>query len=229
MERFGTVRSASLLLAALVWFLPSSAQADDGCGRCREAAKVVDELRCSECVGDEACDACAARAEALRPKVACASCSDEAACEACAVEEGKCVRCAAEAAVAARIYCGDACEQAKSPCEKCQELRKLVGVVCMACKGKAETVSEVTTSAAKLGSFLAGWFKFKLQGVNGNAEGQRTVKGKVVLLAADGSEVGSGTIYLEVPAGETVTRVITIKEKGAWTDFKVIVEKVFDF
>jgi hypothetical protein len=77
-------------------------------------------------------------------------------------------------------------------------------------------------------SEITGFSAFYVE-VKNTSTGPKTLNGKITLKSSSGdSEIGSCTVYLEVPAGESVNKIFQCKGAGygSW-NFKVI--KVYNF
>ena len=101
--------------------------------------------------------------------------------------------------------------------------------------GHSASQAGVTVQAADEGPMktdsgtpVKGFHVFKVTAKNENKE-KKTLKGELKLIGAGGAAAGSCTIYLELPPGETVEKVLNCKEVGAWEKYEVVIEKIFNF
>ena len=231
-------RFIGVLVACAALFMCAPAWAD-GCKGCAATQQVVErvtaQVRCDGC--EEAPAACA-KCKAIVAAPACAS-------EACkALAGAKCVPCAATAAVLKTVFCCGGCRKAgeakAAECAKCKLARKRAerATRCFACHGQSASQDGVTVQAVLAGPMVnvmedellpvEGYFTFTVRVSNGN-DAKRTLKGKVILLDAEGKEIGSGTLFKPVGAKAATLEASSWKAAGKVASFKLVIEKIFKF
>ncbi|MGE0707432.1 MAG: hypothetical protein AB7N76_04215 [Planctomycetota bacterium] len=237
-----------LWIVCLVGVLAGFGAARAGDSKCEVCA--AEQQVCAQ-INDQLprCEGC------KEAKVPCAKCAlakaktcgcKDGSCEGCKNKQAGCLLCSIKQRVVASAFCCGDCEQASraDSCAKCQDLRKKLTaaagkVGCAACGGgKTESKDGVSAAVASQGRrvtvdrgaviVVSGYYTFQVAVKNEN-DANKTLKGKVTLLDAEGKEVGSGTLFQKLGAKETVVKTYNWKASSPPADFKVEVEKIFNF